>query len=246
MPPRPWTGPTSLRNCLPGLKVACQVDAVVALRAVAGHWTVTARSGDHTRVPRELLAETMDREEIVVAGVWAAAPLQASDELAEVLAVRGADSARVSHAVEVLRALMGVVRSSLVGLDARLADRRRVDQLEAMLRIANQWNHTREVAPLLEQMAAAATRLLKADRASIFLWDRRTKTLVGRPALGVEDGELRVPDDRGVVGQVVRTGQSLRVDSTTEPERINRQVDESLGMRLEPFFACHCGVNRKR
>ena len=218
-----------LAKLLARIGTACQADAVVVLRAVAGQWALTARSGDHARVPRELLAETMDREEIVVAGVWAAVPLHASEELAEVLAVRGADSARVSHAAEVLRGLMGVVRSSLVGLDARLADRRRVDQLEAMLHIANQWNHTREVAPLLEQMAAAATRLLEADRASIFLWDRRTKTLVGRPALGVEGGELRVPDDRGVVGQVIQTGQSLRVDSTTEPERINRQVDELLG-----------------
>ena len=29
--------------------------------------------------------------------------------------------------------------------------------------------------------------------------------MVGRPALGVEGGELRVPDDAGVVGQVIQS-----------------------------------------
>jgi transcriptional regulator with GAF, ATPase, and Fis domain len=211
------------------IETACQADAVAILRAVAGQWALVAQSGAHVRVPLDLLAETMDREEIVVAGVWGAVPLRASGQQAEVLAVRGVDSTGASRAAEVLRGLMGIVHSALGGIDTRLADRRRVGQLEAMLQIANQWNQTREVGPLLEQMAAAATRLLEADRASIFLWDRRTKTLVGRPALGVEGGELRVPDDRGVVGQVVQTGKPLRVDSATEPGRINRQVDESLG-----------------
>ncbi len=62
-------------------------------------------------------------------------------------------------------------------------------------------------------MAEAATRLLGADRASIFLWDRPNHTLVGRPALGVEGGELRIPDNAGVVGQVVQTGEPRRVGS---------------------------------
>ncbi len=65
--------------------------------------------------------------------------------------------------------------------------------MEAILEIANQWNQTHEVEPLLMHMAQAATRLLAADRASIFLWDRTNHTLVGRPALGIPGGELRSP-----------------------------------------------------
>ena len=218
-----------LERLLGRIDSACQADAAAVLRAVAGQWTLLARSGNHDKVPLELLAETMDREEIVVAGVWAAAPMRAPGDLAEVLAVRAADLAGASHAANILRELMDVIHVALESVENRIAAKRRVNQLETMLQIAHRWNHAHEVEPLLEQMAAAATRLLKADRASIFLWDRRTKTLVGRPALGVENGELRVPDDRGVVGQVVQTGQPLRVDSTTEPERINRQIDRELG-----------------
>ncbi len=218
------------------LQGACQAEVAVILHAAAGQWNQVAQGGNHTRVPQELLAEAMDREEIVSAGVWVAVPLGASDDMAEVLAVRTADSARAAQAAETLRTLMEVVRVALSTMESRLADQRRVGQLEALLAIANQWNQTREVGPLLEQMAAAATRLLQADRASIFLWDKRARTLVGRPALGVKKGELRVPDNRGVVGQVVQTGQPLRVDSTTEPERINRQVDEALGYRTKTIL----------
>jgi len=80
-------------------------------------------------------------------------------------------------------------------------------------------------------MAQAATKLLEADRASIFLWDRPTHTLVGRPALGVESGELRVPDDRGVVGQVVQQGQPIRVDASDIERQIDHRVDAQLHYR---------------
>ena len=53
--------------------------------------------------------------------------------------------------------------------------------------------------------------------------------LVGRPALGVEDSELRLPDDAGVVGQVVRTGEPRRVDRDEAQREVDRRVDRELG-----------------
>jgi Nif-specific regulatory protein len=85
-------------------------------------------------------------------------------------------------------------------------------------------------------MAQASTRLLNAERASIFLWDRRGKTLVARPALGVEGGELRIPDDTGVVGRVVRTGQPQRVNEQEGQDQIDRQVDQKLGFRTRSLL----------
>ena len=83
--------------------------------------------------------------------------------------------------------------------------------------------------PLLVQMAETSTKLLSADRASIFLWDKKNKTLVGRPALGVDGGELRVPDDKGVVGKVFQTGEVIRVDAEEQSNEIDRDVDKQLG-----------------
>ena len=89
---------------------------------------------------------------------------------------------------------------------------------------------------LLANMASASTRLLDAERASIFLWDRANKTLVGRPALGVEGGELRIADDTGVVGQVVHSGEPRRVDRDVDQHEIDRRVDKELKFRTETLL----------
>ncbi len=220
---------TFLAVALERIQVACLADGAAIFRAAAGQWTPVTSCGRAEFPSHDLLGEAMDLEETVSSAAWVAAPLVGSEQFTEVLAVHVAEPGEVHSAAQLLGSLVQVVRVALGNLETRLADRRRVGQLETMLDIASQWNRTREVGPLLEQMASAATRLLGADRASIFLWDKRTRTLVGRPALGVKDGELRVPDDRGVVGQVVQSGLPARVDSNTEPERINRQVDQALG-----------------
>jgi Nif-specific regulatory protein len=77
-------------------------------------------------------------------------------------------------------------------------------------------------------MAEAATKLLHAERASIFLWDRSSHTLVGRPALGVEAGELRIPDD-SARRPVVQTGQPrVDADIAADQREIDRRVDQKL------------------
>jgi Nif-specific regulatory protein len=106
-----------------------------------------------------------------------------------------------------------------------------VRRLEAILEIAGQWNQNQDTESLLQQMAEMSTRLLGAERASIFLWDRTQHQLVGRPALGVEGGELRIPDNAGIVGQVVQSGEPRRVASGTPRDGINRDVDQKLGFR---------------
>ena len=85
-------------------------------------------------------------------------------------------------------------------------------------------------------MAKAATDLLEADRASIFLWDRANHCLIGRPALGVKGGELRVADDRGVVGRVLQSGEPARVDGATQPELIDHSVDKQTGYRTRTLL----------
>ncbi len=112
------------------------------------------------------------------------------------------------------------------GVRSRQQAARRIERLETILEIASAWNETGEMEPLLVQMAQAATRLLRADRASIFLWDRPNHSLVGRPALGMKDNELRVSEEAGVVGQVVRSGQPRRI-AAAEAGEIDRQVDRA-------------------
>ncbi|HZZ30045.1 MAG TPA: sigma-54-dependent Fis family transcriptional regulator [Pirellulales bacterium] len=122
-------------------------------------------------------------------------------------------------------------------LRARDKVRRRATQAETILSIVQQWGRTQEMETLLNQMAKASTQLLEADRASIFLWDQANHLLVGRPALGVVSGELRIPDDSGVVGAVLRTNQPRRVSMREVRDPVNRRVDAELGYQTRTLVA---------
>ncbi len=110
---------------------------------------------------------------------------------------------------------------------------RRIRRLEKILEITTRWSQTDSMPALLRAMAEAATELLGADRASIFLWDRPNRQLVARPALGVDDEELRIPDDKGVVGQVVQSLTPRRAGRGPGAEEIDRSVDSETGYTTE-------------
>jgi Nif-specific regulatory protein len=107
----------------------------------------------------------------------------------------------------------------------------RLERLEALLTIAGQLIEQRETVPLLEHIAGQASRLLRCERASIFLWDRARQELVGRPALGVPGGELRVPDHAGVVGRCVQARQVVQADDVRAEPGWNSGVDAATGFR---------------
>jgi Nif-specific regulatory protein len=181
------------------------------------------------------MAEALDREAAVSNSGWFAAPLAAHAASNELLVLFAPGQPSGSASTGKIAALAAVLATALDTARTREHERRRIDRLEAILSIASQWNQTNEMEPLLVQMAEAATKLLKADRASIFLWDRPNHTLVGRPALGVKGGELRIPDDSGVVGQVVASGEPLRIGAA-EQGPIYRQVDRELGYQTRTLL----------
>ncbi len=225
-----------LASALPMVLAAAEADYAALAVAAAGAWSVSAQAGSPQTLPLDLLAEVLDRESACAQRAWAAAPLAPRDRCGGVLLAHGKGGSAKTQSLLAVEHLAPVLQKGLAAVGLRYKNRRRIRRLEAILQIANQWNQTREVEPLLEQMAEAATRLWDADRASIFLWDRHTHTLVGRPALGVEEGELRIADDAGVVGQVIQTGRPRRVDESVDPDQIDHQVDAKLGYRTRTLL----------
>ncbi len=124
--------------------------------------------------------------------------------------------------------------SGFLGTTEKLS--RRLDRLRATLEIARTFASAREPQELLELIAREATRLLNSDRASIFLWDRDQKQLVACPALGVEGGKLWLPDNRGIVGQVIHTGKNVRVDDAYADPRFDKSVDHKGGYRTRTLM----------
>ncbi len=214
---------------------AIGAEAAAIARAATPEWTVEAVRGvGRSGVPLELAADAMGREEIVSGDRWLAAPLtdarRPGAERQLVLLVRGnCPESRLAVVAQALSDALAVIERQ-----ERAADR--LERLQTMLAITHDWQQTNEMETLLVRMAEAATQLLSADRASIFLWDKPNKTIVGRPALGVEGGELRLPDDAGIVGQVVQTGEPRRVSSALDAAEIDRAVDRQTGYRTETIL----------
>jgi Nif-specific regulatory protein len=221
---------------LPCLLAAAGGDYAALLTGAEGQWAVLVATGSPQAPPVELLAEVLDREQPAMQGHWVASPLETRQAVSEVLAVHLRSSTLAQASTAILRQLGPVLAAGLAAVRRQQADRQRIGRLEATVAAARQFARTSEVQPLLVAIAQAATRLLEADRASIFLWDRPNRLLVARPALGVKEGELVVPDDRGVVGQVIQTGRPRRVDSTREPNEIDHHVDQQLGYRTRTLL----------
>ncbi|MGA2059582.1 MAG: sigma-54-dependent Fis family transcriptional regulator [Thermoguttaceae bacterium] len=232
-----------LNHILPAIFAQAGGDYAFVAAPIAGRWTVIGEAGTGRSLPLELLAEVLDRQAARCTGQWGVIPLYSSvgatvklspqhssvdNSSADVLAVHCRTAAESGKVLAVLQNLAPVLADALASVRFRQHNLKRLRRMEAILEIAGQWNKTHEVEPLLVHMAEAATRLLAADRASIFLWDRTNHTLVGRPALGIPGGELRIPDDRGVVGQVIQSGEPRRVDVAIEPQAIDRRVDTQL------------------
>lgn len=151
----------------------------------------------------------------------------------EETAVRGsaARAARLIHASELLAL-------TLAGIETNERQNRRIEQLSAVLAAAAEWQLVDDDEALLRKIADAATGLLRCERASIFLWDRRRSKLIGRPALGTPTGSLEVADDAGVVGEVLKSGEPKIWNTGSDDEaRVNRRIDEKLAFQTRSLVA---------
>jgi hypothetical protein len=145
------------------------------------------------RFPIELLSEVVDKEAARSSGRWTAIPLDPRQTPGELLVV----AATATPPAETLKLVATTLLTAVVASRESTDAKRRVERLEAILSITARWNRAGKLDELLKEMAEAAARLLGAERASLFLWDERSRELVGRPALGIPGGELRVPDNQG-------------------------------------------------
>ncbi|MFI4873809.1 MAG: sigma 54-interacting transcriptional regulator [Blastopirellula sp. JB062] len=216
----------------------------VAARDNLGQWAPLAEAGRRYPLPTSALVAAIDAREPVLIDHWLAVALRRDETSSLVLAVRS--TPELIRKLQVRAALTArLLGYGVVLLRRRLAQQARLKRLEQLLKIVESWQKTRDMHTLLTEMAEAAAELFGAERASIFLWDRPKKLLVGRPALGVADGELRVPDDRGVVGHVVQTGEPRRVDEL-EQDEINREVDQSLAFHTRNLLCVPLSGRRGR
>ena len=224
---------TFLAAALKILSRESSIRSLAVVRGRKGVWqTETHTSPAEPKVPEEMLLQALDEESIVSIGGWTACPLMIPASDGRLLIGQG------ESAADEFRSLASALGIMLRWQTLLRGQTRRAERLKAVLDVTVNWKHTGRTDELLEQIAETSTRLLGAERATIFLLDTVRNMLVGRPALGVEGGELLIPVDGGVVGHVIQHRESQRVDRgiASEQAMVNREIDKQLKFKTQTLL----------
>jgi phosphoserine phosphatase len=84
-----------------------------------------------------------------------------------------------------------------------------------------------ELAKMLAEVVQAAKEVLGADDGSLWLYEKEPHELVMRVTTGMEP--IRVPADRGIVGECARTRAIINVPDCYADPRFNAEVDKRSG-----------------
>jgi adenylate cyclase len=82
---------------------------------------------------------------------------------------------------------------------------------------------------LLQRVMAEATRILGAERSTLFLHDEKTGELFSRIAMGASVNEIRFPKQAGIAGAVFTTGKTVNIPHAYADLRFNPAFDRQTG-----------------
>ncbi len=248
-----------LKTMLPDLLSVIGGNAGGLISQRTGDWNRELWVGDETAPPESLISQALDQDDAIIDQGWCVTPihdrstpdhvpLPATAPSALVIRLTRGEQLAIEQSQARLQRLQRfafLLAAALQRIETRDRHTRRIEQLSAVLKAAAEWLRLDDDDALLMKIADTATRLLGCERASIFLWDRRRRKLIGRPALGIEGRPLEVDDDAGVVGEVLRTAEAKIWNSGSDDEqRVNRAVDRSLEFETKSLVAVPMYGNR--
>jgi sigma-B regulation protein RsbU (phosphoserine phosphatase) len=111
----------------------------------------------------------------------------------------------------------------------------RAGDLRKVLEITRAMAATEDLDALLGLIIERSMELLRAERATVFLYDAERDELVSRVAAG--EGEIRSPADRGVAGATIRQGATLLVADAYADPRFNPDVDRHTGFHTRNILS---------
>ncbi len=114
--------------------------------------------------------------------------------------------------------------------------RERVRRLEAVVEAALMVNSTLDLAELGEHIVDIATRLINAERGSLFLVDPQTGRLRSMVAQGLTDGPLSLAVGEGIVGSVAGSGVAEILDDPYADTRFDPKVDHLTGFKTRSLL----------
>ncbi len=105
-------------------------------------------------------------------------------------------------------------------------------------------SETLEINPLIAKIIAIITKLLNADRSSLFILDKEKNELWSKVAQGAEISEIRFPSSTGMAGYTAATGQTINVKDAYKDPRFNPDLDKRTNYKTKSVL-CAPVINRQ-
>lgn len=114
-------------------------------------------------------------------------------------------------------------------------DRARREEME-LFEVTRAISTEIHLMPLIQKIMATTTKILGADRSTLFINDPKSKELWAMVAEGVGTKEIRFPNHLGIAGTVFTTGETLNIPDAYADPRFNQAVDKKTGYRTNTIL----------
>jgi HD-GYP domain-containing protein (c-di-GMP phosphodiesterase class II) len=112
----------------------------------------------------------------------------------------------------------------------------RVEKLTGLLEVGKAMASERNLDRLLQLILSEVTKVMEADRSSLFLVDRERNELWSKIAQGLEVREIRIKIGMGISGYVAQTGKTVNIQDAYNDPRFNQETDKRTGYRTRTIL----------
>jgi adenylate cyclase len=118
----------------------------------------------------------------------------------------------------------------------RIGERLRV--AEILLNLSRKVAAIESLDELLEALMEMTSQEIGAERSTLFLNDAERGELYSIFAQGTHRREIRLMNDTGIAGHVLRTGISVSIEDAYQDPRFNRSIDQQTGFVTRNIICC--------
>jgi len=159
---------------------------------------------------------------------------------AQLLRIHYADLSRAIEISSTLaRNLLDVVTSRLRRTNFRFVEmaqkarvnERSLESIHSLLDLSDMAGGATEMEGLIKRVVFTASRVMNAERASLFLLNPASGELWSKVVEGEESLEIRIPVGTGIAGWVAQHGEMVNVTDAYQDPRFNPDIDRITGYR---------------
>lgn len=114
--------------------------------------------------------------------------------------------------------------------------RKRLRDLESLLEVIKALSVEKDLDRLLSLIIEQTTRVMDAERSSLYLYDAERGEIWTKIAQGVSSTEIRLPLGAGIAGTVAQTLRPINIPDAYADERFDRTWDQATGFRTRSIL----------